>query len=178
MYSYPAMQLPQMMLGASLQRQWRLPQAMLGASLQRQGRSRLYLSLLLANVNRISLWLPSLFSLIWCSNQSGQTNSSDSRPEDLGTDNEVPEPLAYTTEDTQLDVPAVEFSGFWMQEQVIESTDITSASAYAFDVAESRCLRHCWTSNRNAEQRCLVGCWQECEPDGRCNLDSENGGDI
>lgn len=164
MYGYHAIQLPQMMLGASL---------------QRQGRSRLYLSLLLSNVNRITLWLPSLFSLIWCSNQSGQTNSSDSLPEESRTDREAPEPLAYTTEDAQRDVPADEFSGFWMQEQLIENVDITSASAYSFEVAESRCLRHCWTTNRHSENRCLVGCWQECESGGgRCNWDAENGGEI
>lgn len=164
MYSYSAMQLPQMILGASL---------------QRQGRSRLYLGLILSNLNRLSLWLPSLFSLIWCSNQSGQTNSPDSCPEELSADNEAAEPLTYTTEDTQLNVPAVELSGFWIQEQLIESADITSASAYVFDVPESRCLRHCWTADRSSGNRCLVGCWQDCEPgSGCCNLDDENGGDI
>ncbi len=168
MYSYPAIHLPQMIIGTSL---------------QRQGRSRFYLSLILSNVNKISVWLPSLFSLIWCSNQSGQTNGADSPSEDLRTDSEVAEPLAYTTEDPQLDVPAVdvpavELGSFWMQEPLIEKVDLASASADTFDMAESRCLRHCWTSDRNSGNRCLVGCWQDYEPGGGySNLDAENEGD-
>jgi len=186
MYGYLAIQLPQILPQV-------LPQMMIRTSLQRQGRSRFYLSLILSNVNKISVWLPSLFSLTWCSNQSGQTNGADSPSEDLRTDSEVAEPLAYTTEDPQLDVPAldvpaldvpaldvpaVELGSFWMQEPLIERVDLTSASADAFDMAESRCLRHCWTSDRNSGNRCLVGCWQDYEPGGGYyNLDAENGGD-
>ena len=165
MYSHPTIHLPQMIIGTFL---------------QRQGRSGLYLSFILSNLSRISVWLLSPFSLIWCSNQSGQTNAPDSHPEDLrtDTDHEAAEPLSYTTEDDQLEVLTVELSGFWMQEQIVESVDLASASADAFEVAESRCLRHCWTSDRNSGNRCLVGCWQDYEPGGGYyNLDAENGGD-
>lgn len=150
------------------------PQLVLGTPLQRQSGLKFYSILISPSFNSLGSRLIAFLSLIWCKDQSKSEDSLRDGQEPLESEDVSLDSLAYVNqEDAQLN----EISGFRMQKQLPQRLDSLQQDSLFASVCESRCLRHCWTTERRSGNRCLVGCWQGGEQRGehhRC--DSEDCG--
>jgi hypothetical protein len=123
----------------------------------------------------LGLGIIAFLSLIWCKDQSKREDFLGDNQEILESENASLDSLAYVNPE---DAPSNEVSGFRMQEQPLEQFESLQQESLFAAPCESRCLHHCWTTERRLGNRCLVGCWQGGDQRGEhYGCDSEDCGE-
>lgn len=151
------------------------PQFTLGVTLQRRTGLRFYYILISPRFNNLGSRLLSFLSLIWCRDQSKEEDCSGGCEDFSAFEDANLDSLAYVNPE---DAPSNEVSGFRMQEQPLEQFESLQQESLFAAPCESRCLHHCWTTERRLGNRCLVGCWQGGDQRGEhYGCDSEDCGE-